>query len=75
MTISSLGNLKFNPISVPKYPDIEYHAAIRGSQSYVIVKTEEGFLQPSTKDLWTDIYYKGTEPPFMRGREREEVSY
>lgn len=30
--------------------------------------------EPSTKDLWTDIYYKGTEPPYMRGREREEVS-
>lgn len=29
---------------------------------------------PFEKDLWTDIYYKGTEPPFMRGREREEVS-
>lgn len=29
--------------------------------------------EPSTKDLWTDIYYKGTEPPYMRGREREEV--
>lgn len=25
------------------------------------------------KDLWTDIYYKGSEPPYMRGREREEV--
>ncbi|TEB21875.1 mitochondrial pyruvate dehydrogenase E1 component beta subunit [Coprinellus micaceus] len=25
------------------------------------------------KDLWTDIYYKGTEPTSMRGREREEV--
>jgi pyruvate dehydrogenase E1 component alpha subunit len=31
--------------------------------------------EPETKDLWTDIYYKGTEPPFMRGREREEVHY
>jgi len=29
--------------------------------------------EPDVKDLWTDIYYKGTEPPFMRGREREEV--
>jgi pyruvate dehydrogenase E1 component alpha subunit len=29
--------------------------------------------EPAVKDLWTDIYYKGTEPPFMRGREREEV--
>src|ERR1700744_551537 len=24
--------------------------------------------EPLVKDLWTDIYYKGTEPPFMRGR-------
>ncbi|KDQ61262.1 hypothetical protein JAAARDRAFT_32259 [Jaapia argillacea MUCL 33604] len=31
--------------------------------------------EPLEKDLWTDIYYKGTEPPFMRGREREEVHY
>jgi len=31
--------------------------------------------EPLSKDLWTDIYYKGTEPSFMRGREREEVSY
>ena len=30
--------------------------------------------EPLIKDLWTDIYYKGTEPPSMRGREREEVS-
>ncbi|KAG5641411.1 hypothetical protein DXG03_005267 [Asterophora parasitica] len=30
--------------------------------------------EPEIKDLWTDIYYKGTEPPSMRGREREEVS-
>jgi pyruvate dehydrogenase E1 component alpha subunit len=29
--------------------------------------------EPSAEDLWTDIYYKGTEPPVMRGREREEV--
>jgi len=29
--------------------------------------------EPELKDLWTDIYYKGTEPPTMRGREREEV--
>ncbi|KAF8699222.1 Acetyltransferase component of pyruvate dehydrogenase complex, partial [Rhizoctonia solani] len=30
--------------------------------------------EPDPKDLWTDIYYKGTEPPYMRGREREEQS-
>lgn len=31
--------------------------------------------EPKLKDLWTDIYYAGTEPPFMRGREREEVHH
>jgi len=31
--------------------------------------------EPSVEDLWTDIYVKGTEPPKMRGREREEVHY
>ncbi|KAJ7676471.1 dehydrogenase E1 component-domain-containing protein [Mycena rosella] len=31
--------------------------------------------EPLLKDLWTDIYYKGTEPPYMRGREREEVHH
>lgn len=29
--------------------------------------------EPRAEDLWTDIYYQGTEPPFMRGRERDEV--
>jgi len=29
--------------------------------------------EPMAVDLWTDIYYKNTEPSFMRGREREEV--
>ncbi|KIK03665.1 hypothetical protein K443DRAFT_676506 [Laccaria amethystina LaAM-08-1] len=37
------------------------------------VEVAKASPEPSTKDLWTDIYYKGTEPPFMRGREREEV--
>ena len=27
------------------------------------------------EDFWADVYYKGTEPPFLRGREREEVHY
>ena len=31
--------------------------------------------EPLEKDLWTDIYFKGTEPKFMRGREREEIHY
>ena len=31
--------------------------------------------EPELKDLWTDIHYKGTVPPMMRGREMEEVSF
>merc|ERR1711939_510221 len=27
------------------------------------------------KDMWTDIYYKGTAPAYMRGREREEIHH
>ena len=30
---------------------------------------------PFEKDLWTDVYYKGTEPSYLRGREREEVHH
>ncbi|KAF5378315.1 hypothetical protein D9615_008804 [Tricholomella constricta] len=37
------------------------------------VEVAKAAPEPETKDLWTDIYFKGTEPPFMRGREREEV--
>ena len=29
--------------------------------------------EPTVEEAWTDIYYAGTEPPSMRGREREEV--
>ncbi|KAF9053470.1 hypothetical protein BJ165DRAFT_1400765 [Panaeolus papilionaceus] len=29
--------------------------------------------EPTTPDLWNDIYFKGTEPPIMREREREEI--
>ena len=29
--------------------------------------------EPDMNDFWSDIYYKGTEPRFMRGREKEEV--
>lgn len=31
--------------------------------------------EPLAVDLWSDIYYKNTQPPFMRGREREEVRF
>lgn len=29
----------------------------------------------SPPKFWTDIYYKGTEPPYMRGREKEDIHY
>lgn len=31
--------------------------------------------EPDVKELWTDIYYPGSEPDYMRGREKEEVHY
>ncbi|TFK20333.1 mitochondrial pyruvate dehydrogenase E1 component beta subunit [Coprinopsis marcescibilis] len=37
------------------------------------VEKAKASAEPVAKDLWTDIYYKGTEPSSMRGREREEV--
>ncbi|KAK8846539.1 pyruvate dehydrogenase (acetyl-transferring) E1 component, alpha subunit [Kwoniella newhampshirensis] len=30
---------------------------------------------PDLVEFWKDIYYKGTEPPYMRGREKEEVHF
>lgn len=37
---------------------------------------EEAKASPFPEDdkMWTDVYVEGTEPAFMRGREREEVS-
>ncbi|RDB22980.1 Pyruvate dehydrogenase E1 component subunit alpha, mitochondrial [Hypsizygus marmoreus] len=39
------------------------------------VQVAKASPEPKSEDLWTDIYYKGTEPPTMRGREREEVHH
>jgi len=39
------------------------------------VEEAKASAEPELKDLWTDIYYKGTEPQSMRGREREEVHH
>lgn len=46
------------------------------SKQVVDAAVEEAKASPDPllKDLWTDIYYAGTEPPSMRGRERDEVS-
>ncbi|THH31103.1 hypothetical protein EUX98_g3067 [Antrodiella citrinella] len=41
----------------------------------ISVEEAKASPEPLLKDLWTDIYYKGTEPPYMRGREREEIHH
>ena len=42
----------------------------------VAVEEAKKSPEPSQEtDMWTDIYYKGTNPAFMRGRERKEVSF
>ena len=53
----------------------ELKAIDKESKAEVDKAVEESKLspEPNMDDFWTDIYYKGTEPPFMRGREREEV--
>lgn len=29
----------------------------------------------ASRDMWTDVYFAGTAPPYMRGREKDEVHY
>ena len=42
----------------------------------VAVEEAKKSPEPSQEtDMWTDIYYKGTNPAFMRGRERNEVGH
>lgn len=54
----------------------ELKAIDKASKSEVEKATEEAKSSPipDMNDFWSDIYYKGTEPTHMRGREREEVS-
>nr|BAJ93034.1 predicted protein [Hordeum vulgare subsp. vulgare] len=30
---------------------------------------------PGLEKFWEDVYFKGTEPPFMRGRTQDEIKY
>jgi pyruvate dehydrogenase E1 component alpha subunit len=54
-----------------------YKAIVDGAKVEIDAAVEEAKQSPfpDLKEFWTDIYYKGTEPPFMRGREKEEVHY
>jgi len=40
-----------------------------------VVEAKASPYPDPNKDLWTDIYYEGTEPNWMRGREKEEIHY
>ncbi|SCV67236.1 BQ2448_5882 [Microbotryum intermedium] len=50
----------------------------KDARKEVEVAVEEAKKSPEPsqdKELWTDIYYKGTNPKYMRGREREEIHH
>ncbi|KAH9071030.1 pyruvate dehydrogenase e1 component alpha subunit [Lactarius deliciosus] len=55
--------------------DVELKAIDKAAKEEIdkAVEQAKASPEPRAEDLWTDIYYKGTEPPFMRGRERDEV--
>lgn len=54
----------------------ELKAIDKEARHEVEIAVEEAKKSPEPSqevDMWTDIYYKGTNPKYMRGREREEV--
>ncbi|KAH9173502.1 pyruvate dehydrogenase e1 component alpha subunit [Lactarius sanguifluus] len=55
--------------------DVELKAIDKAAKEEIdkAVEQAKASPEPRAEDLWTDIYYKGTEPPLMRGRERDEV--
>ncbi|CEQ40790.1 SPOSA6832_02425, partial [Sporobolomyces salmonicolor] len=73
--ITGLKNLllEWNVISEAELKKIDKEA-----RSEVEVAVEEAKKSPEPaqdKDMWTDIYYRGTNPMYMRGREREEIHH
>lgn len=58
--------------------EVELKAIDKEARHEVELAVEEAKKSPEPsqeKDMWTDIYYKGTNPAYMRGREREEVHF
>ncbi|KAA1067917.1 alpha subunit of pyruvate dehydrogenase [Puccinia graminis f. sp. tritici] len=56
--------------------EAELKAIDKQAKAEVDVAVEEAKKSPEPNpetDMWTDIYYKGTAPKWMRGREKEEV--
>lgn len=73
--ITGLKNLllEWNVISEAELKKID-----KDARSEVEKAVEEAKASPEPQqgaDLWTDIYYQGTNPMYMRGREREEVHH
>lgn len=65
------------PSFIPPTKSLRLQQLDKEAKQTVDAAVEEAKASPEPKvdALWTDIYYKGTEPSFMRGREREEVHY
>lgn len=54
----------------------ELKAVDKQAKAEVDAAVEEAKKSPEPdpeKDMWTDVYYKGTAPKWMRGREKEEI--
>jgi len=56
--------------------EADLKAIDKQAKAEVDVAVEEAKKSPEPDpavDMWTDVYYKGTAPKWMRGREKEEV--
>lgn len=63
--------LEWNLVSEAELKQID-----KDARQEVEVAVEEAKKSPEPRqdvEMWTDIYYNGTNPAWMRGREREEV--
>jgi hypothetical protein len=55
----------------------ELKAIDKGSKAKVekALEAAKASPKPDANGFWANIYYRGVEPPFIRGREKEEESY
>lgn len=69
--------LKNNILEWGVVEESELKSIDKEARHEVEVAVEEAKKSPEPSqetDMWTDIYYKGTAPMYMRGRESQEVS-
>lgn len=70
--------LKNNILEWGVMEESELKAIDKAARHEVEVAVEEAKKSPEPDqevDMYTDIYYKGTAPQYLRGREREEVRF